>query len=85
MWWETPVVATAIFGLPELIDHGRTGWLCEPRDVRALAGALDLALSAPQEERRAIARAAHAHVCEHHDMDRYALDCMELLRGIRVR
>jgi glycosyltransferase involved in cell wall biosynthesis len=85
MWWETPVVATAIFGLPELIDHGRTGWLCEPRDVRALAGALDLALSTPEEERRAIARAARAHVCEHHDMDRYALECLDLLRGIGFR
>lgn len=28
--------ATSVFGLPELIDDGETGWLCEPRDARAL-------------------------------------------------
>jgi D-inositol-3-phosphate glycosyltransferase len=82
MWWETPVVATAIFGLPELIDHGRTGWLCEPRDVRSLAQALDTALSTPAGERREIARAARAHVLEHHDMDRYAAECAALLREL---
>ncbi len=38
MWWETPVVATAIFGLPELIEH--------------------------------------------HDMERYASECAELLRAV---
>ena len=29
MAWETPVLATSVFGLPELIDDGETGWLCE--------------------------------------------------------
>lgn len=85
MWWETPVVATAIFGLPELIEHGRTGWLCEPRDVRALADALDAALGTPDEERRAIARAGKAVVRERHDMDRYAEACGGLLRQISAR
>ena len=85
MWWETPVVATAIFGLPELIEHGRTGWLCEPRDVRALAEALDTALATPDEERRAIARAGSALVRERHDMDRYAEACGELLKRISAR
>ena len=37
MAWETPVLATSVFGLPELIDDGETGWLCEPRDMLALA------------------------------------------------
>jgi len=85
MWWETPVVATAIFGLPELIDDGRTGWLCEPRDVRALAEALDIALSAPDEQRRAIARAGKARVRERHDIERYAQACGALLRQIGAR
>ncbi len=82
MWWETPVVATAIFGLPELIEHGRTGWLCEPRDVGALAGALDAAFGTPEAELRAVAAAARAHVVEHHDMERYASECAELLRAV---
>jgi glycosyltransferase involved in cell wall biosynthesis len=35
-----PVVATTVGGLPELVDHGLTGFLVPPRDERALADAL---------------------------------------------
>ncbi len=32
-----PVVATTVGGLPEMVDHGRTGFLVPPRDERTLA------------------------------------------------
>ena len=35
-----PVVATTVGGLPEMVDHGRTGFLVPPRDVDALANAV---------------------------------------------
>jgi len=35
-----PVVATTVGGLPEIVNHGRTGYLVPPRDERALAGAI---------------------------------------------
>jgi glycosyltransferase involved in cell wall biosynthesis len=35
-----PVVATTVGGLPELVEHGRTGYLVPPRDEQALADAL---------------------------------------------
>lgn len=35
-----PVVATEVGGLPELVEHGRTGYLVPPRDERALAAAI---------------------------------------------
>ena len=35
-----PVVATTVGGLPEMVDHGRTGYLVPPRDERALADAV---------------------------------------------
>ena len=35
-----PVVATAVGGLPEIVDHGQTGFLVPPRDENALANAI---------------------------------------------
>jgi glycosyltransferase involved in cell wall biosynthesis len=35
-----PVVATKVGGLPEMVEHGRTGYLVEPRDVQGLAEAV---------------------------------------------
>jgi glycosyltransferase involved in cell wall biosynthesis len=36
-----PVVAFAVDGIPEIVEHGVTGILVEPGDVAGLAGALD--------------------------------------------
>src|ERR1700730_16284071 len=35
-----PVVATTVGGLPEMVEHGRTGYLVPPRDAADLAKAL---------------------------------------------
>jgi glycosyltransferase involved in cell wall biosynthesis len=35
-----PVVATAVGGVPEMVEHGRTGLLVPPRDSAALADAI---------------------------------------------
>ena len=57
-----PVLSTGVFGVPELIADGRSGWLCEPRDVSALAAALDRVLSLDPAERSAVAVRARATV-----------------------
>lgn len=36
----TPVIATAVTGLPEVVENGRTGVLLAPRDLDGLASAL---------------------------------------------
>jgi len=38
--FKKPVVATTVGGLPDAVDHGRTGYLVPPRDERALADAI---------------------------------------------
>jgi len=44
-----PVVATRVGGNPELIDHGRTGFLVQPEDVSDLAANLLKLLSDPEK------------------------------------
>jgi D-inositol-3-phosphate glycosyltransferase len=79
MAWKMPVLATDVFGLPELIDDGETGWLCEARDVAALAGGLERALGAGAAERRRIGAAARALVASRHALDAYARRVCDLL------
>jgi glycosyltransferase involved in cell wall biosynthesis len=54
-----PVVATAVGGIPELIEDGRTGYLVPPRDAGRLAEAVVGLLKNP-ELRREMGRHAHA-------------------------
>jgi glycosyltransferase involved in cell wall biosynthesis len=82
MAFGTPVLSTSTFGVPELIDDGRTGWLCDTRDVEALADGLDRVLGASAAGRDAVSRAAAEHVIAHHDQATYADRMAELLRDM---
>jgi D-inositol-3-phosphate glycosyltransferase len=85
MAWEIPVLATNVYGLPELIDDGETGWLCESRDVEALAEGLDRALSSTTEERKRIAGAARVLVERRHSLDDYGREVGLLLDRVAIR
>jgi glycosyltransferase involved in cell wall biosynthesis len=37
---EKPVIASDVDGVPDIVDHGRTGLLVQPEDARSLADAL---------------------------------------------
>jgi sugar transferase (PEP-CTERM/EpsH1 system associated) len=47
-----PVVATAVGGNPELVEHGRTGLLVPPSDAQALCDALAHYLACPERRHR---------------------------------
>jgi glycosyltransferase involved in cell wall biosynthesis len=42
-----PVVGTRVGGIPEIVDEGRTGLLCEPSDPAGLAAALRILIADP--------------------------------------
>jgi D-inositol-3-phosphate glycosyltransferase len=81
MAWETPVLATNVFGLPELITDGETGWLCEPRDLCALADGLERALVSSPEERQRIGRRSRELIQERHSLPKYGREISELLNS----
>ncbi|HEV3403651.1 MAG TPA: glycosyltransferase family 4 protein [Gaiellaceae bacterium] len=56
-----PVVATAVGGIPQLVEDGRTGLLVEPGDTDGLRAALELLLADP-ELRLRMGRAARIRV-----------------------
>jgi glycosyltransferase involved in cell wall biosynthesis len=57
-----PVVATAITGIPELVQDGESGYLVTPGRVDELDAALGGILSASAEEREAMGRAGRRKV-----------------------
>jgi glycosyltransferase involved in cell wall biosynthesis len=58
MTTRTPVVATNVGGLPEVVEDDRTGLLVPPRDPAALADAISSLLGDPERGRRLAAAAA---------------------------
>jgi glycosyltransferase involved in cell wall biosynthesis len=44
---KTPVIATAVGGIPEIVRHGHTGLLSPPRDAESLAICIDASFSKP--------------------------------------
>ena len=42
----TPVIGTNIGGIPELVDEGKTGFICEPGGVQSMADAISRGASA---------------------------------------
>ena len=66
---EVPVVASRVGGLPEVIDHGVTGFLHPPDDLDAQAASAVSLLTDAALHRR-IALAARMRVCERFCADR---------------
>jgi glycosyltransferase involved in cell wall biosynthesis len=61
-----PVVASAVGGIPELVEDGRTGLLVPPGDPGALARSVNRLVDRPEEAAR-MGTAAWARVRERHD------------------
>lgn len=72
----TPVLATAVDGIPEIVEHGRNGWLVvsgdkrDGQDGRELAQAIAHLRRSP-ELRARLATAGREHVAAKFSFDRY--------------
>lgn len=75
----TPAVSFAVGGVPEIIEHGETGWLAPPRDVRALAECLRQALEDTGNLRR-------SRLCRAKALEKYSLKrCAEAYSALYAR
>jgi glycosyltransferase involved in cell wall biosynthesis len=77
MAFGRPVASTAVFGIPELVTDGDTGFLCRDRDLAALRGMLERVGSTSKETLAAMGARARDVVTTRHDpavYERYYLE-----------
>jgi glycosyltransferase involved in cell wall biosynthesis len=79
-----PVVASALSGIPELVEDEDTGLLVQPGDRAALAAALARLAGDPALRRR-LGAAGRAHVEAEFDLDRSSERLRELFEGAAGR
>jgi glycosyltransferase involved in cell wall biosynthesis len=64
-----PIIASRVGGIPEAVRHGLNGYLVEPGDSKAIAGAINDLLDCP-EKRREFGRAGRKIVLERFSIQR---------------
>jgi glycosyltransferase involved in cell wall biosynthesis len=82
MSFGTPVLAASVFGVPELVRNGKSGWLFEARDMRALTAAMRGVLDLSPKARRAAGATARADMEELHRTSDYGRAYLELFREL---
>jgi glycosyltransferase involved in cell wall biosynthesis len=76
----TPVLAAAVDGIPEIVEHGKNGWLVPPRDKRMLGEAIAY-LSREPELRARLAAEGKKHVARNFSLDRYLTELESFYRA----
>ena len=69
---ERPVIATAIAGIPELVEPGVSGWLIPAGSIEALVAAMSEVLSTAPDRLASMGRAGATRVRERHDQRKEA-------------
>lgn len=80
---RVPIVATAVGGTAEVIEHAKSGWLIPPHSLEALTAGIERYLRDPDEFAR-MGDAAHARVCAEFSFDvrtRRLMDSYDKLCG----
>jgi len=82
MCFGVPVLSASVFGVPELVREGQTGFLFEHNDLDALTAALQRVLALEPAELTGVGDAGRRHVLEHYDSSGYAGDILRLCQGL---
>jgi glycosyltransferase involved in cell wall biosynthesis len=73
-----PVISTRHAGIAEIIEHGRTGWLVEERDIDGMADAM-VQIAQSQELAREMGQRARVAALGSFTADRYISDLSRIL------
>jgi len=80
----TPVVAAEAGGAVELVEHGKTGWLCPPSDVDKLADIINHCITQPNQV-KAIAHHAQELATQRFNLRHTNQQIAELLEQLLTR
>ena len=80
----TPVIGTDIGGIPELVEEGRTGLLCEPGDVDSLSQAIlrGAALVQDRDAYATMRENCRSYVLDRCSQDKYMSDLVALYQEL---
>ncbi len=81
---ELPVVATAVGGIPDIVEHGATGYLVEPGNASELTRQLAWLSTRPAQAQQ-VASYARRMVLENHSLERMANEYESLYRRVLAR
>lgn len=76
-----PVRTTFVAGIPELVKHGKHGWLVPTGDVESLASAMAECLGAAPEAIARMGEHARQQVLQRHDADKEAAKLAALIEA----
>ena len=78
----TPVIGTNIGGIPELVDEGKTGFICEPGDVPSMADAISRGTSASLDRSAysMLQRNCRSYVMENCSREKFMSDLVNLYK-----
>ena len=82
MGFGVTVVSASVFGVPELVTDGDTGFLFEANDLDALVSTLHRVLGLDEAELERVGAAGRLYVLEHHDSSEYAGELLRLCQGL---
>lgn len=78
-----PLLGTRVGDLPDLVEPGVTGWLCEPSDLRSMTEALSTVALTPAATLRAMGAAA-ARAVRPYDRAQLVGSTAELMRHVAL-
>jgi D-inositol-3-phosphate glycosyltransferase len=81
MAFGRPVASTAVFGIPELVEDGVSGFLCRDRDLAELRGMLERVADTSRDDLVAMGARARGVVTTRHDPSVYAGYYLDELTG----
>jgi glycosyltransferase involved in cell wall biosynthesis len=82
MAFGLPVLASRVGGIPEIVEDGATGWLCEPNDLGSMIAGVTRVAAAEASELRRFGERGQKRVARAHDRLDVLSRMIDLLRQV---